>query len=45
MLSYRGIMSYGIGIDQALLPNNEKAEELLRFVKDEIHILEQDVAV
>jgi len=42
MLSYRGIMSYGIGIDQALLPDNDKADELLRFIKDELHILEQD---
>jgi len=45
MLSYRGTLSFGIGIDQAILPNNEKAEELLRFIKDEIHILEQDVVV
>ncbi|ODM92649.1 hypothetical protein Ocin01_14035 [Orchesella cincta] len=45
MLSYRGTLSFGIGIDQAILPNNEKADELLRFIKDEIHILEQDVLV
>lgn len=45
MLSYRGTLSYGIGIDEALLPNNEKAAELLRFVKDEIYILEQDVVI
>ncbi|CAL8074902.1 unnamed protein product [Orchesella dallaii] len=45
MLSYRGTLSFGIGIDQAIIPNNEKAQELLRFIKDEIHILEQDTVV